>query len=66
MELHDHGFTNVRISDVGAEDFERPRTPVGGDVSDTKTPDHSLQMWWEFQMSVPQAVRFFQAYEEFY
>jgi hypothetical protein len=63
MELHDHRFPNVPISDVDAEDFERPRTTVGADVVITKTPDHPFQIWWEFQMSSPQAVRFFQAYE---
>ena len=60
MELHDCGFPNLRVSDVDAEDFERLRTPVGGDVFNAKTPDHTFQIWWEFQMSYPQAVRFYQ------
>jgi hypothetical protein len=44
MELRDYGFPYLRFSDVDAEDFERPRTPVGGDVLNTKTPDHSFQV----------------------
>ena len=57
MELRD------QVSDVDAKDFERPLTSVGGEVFNTKPPDHSVPNMMRISNVSSTSCQFFQARE---